>query len=181
MDQDLYEGDQLGDLDDPILYANKATNDPDTLYMHEALRAPDAQEFKKAMVKEVNDHNDRQHWEIMEKKDVPKGETILPAVWAMKRKRRIDTRQVYKWKSRLNLGSHKMIQGNHYDETYAPSLSWSTIRLFLTLSILHGWKSRQLDFVWLTLTQMCRGRHSCSYHQESTSQEASIASNTAFK
>ena len=115
--------------------------------MHEALRAPDAQEFKKAMVKEVNDHNDRQHWEIMEKKDVPKGETILPAVWAMKRKRRIDTRQVYKWKSRLNLGGHKMIKGKHYNETYAPSLSWSTIHLFLTLSILHGWKSRQLNFV----------------------------------
>ena len=148
IDQDLYvKEDQLRDLDDPILYANEASNDPDTLYMHEALRAPDAQEFKKAMVKEVNDHNDRQHWEIMEKKDVPKGETILPAVWAMKRKRRIDSRQVYKWKSRLNLGGHKMIKGKHYDETYAPSLSWSTIRLFLTLSILHGWKSRQLDFV----------------------------------
>ena len=49
--------------------------------------------------------------------------------------------------SRLTLGGHKMIKGKHYDETYAPSLSWGTIRLFLILSIMHGWKSRQLDFV----------------------------------
>jgi hypothetical protein len=65
----------------------------------------------------------------------------------MKRKRRIATREVYKWKSRLNLGGHKMIQGKHYDESYAPTLSWATIRLFLTLAILHGWKTRQVDFV----------------------------------
>jgi hypothetical protein len=146
--QDLYvEEDKLAEMDDPILFAMKASNDPDTLYHHQAMREPDAKQFKEAMVKEVNDHTKRGHWEPMEKKSVPEGETILPAVWAMKRKRRIATREVYKWKSRLNLGGHKMIAGRHYDESYAPSLSWSTIRLFLTLAILHGWKTRQIDFV----------------------------------
>jgi hypothetical protein len=115
--------------------------------MHEALKQPDAEEFKKAMVKEVQDHTTRNHWKVMEKKDVPQGETILPAVWSMKRKRRIATREVYKWKSRLNLGGHKMIYGKHYDQTYAPALSWSTIRLFLILTIINHWKSRQIDFV----------------------------------
>ena len=148
IDQDLYvEEDKMTALDDPILYANKASNDPDTLYMHEALRAPDAAEFKEAMVKEVVDHTERGHWEVIPKSDLPAGETILPAVWSMRRKRRIATREVYKWKSRLTLGGHKMIKGKHYEETYAPSLSWGTIRLFLILTIMHGWKSRQLDFV----------------------------------
>ena len=78
IDQDLYvKEDLLANLDDPILYAHKASNDPDTLYMHEALQAPNAREFKKVVVKEVNDHHNHQHWEVMEKKDVPKGETIL--------------------------------------------------------------------------------------------------------
>lgn len=157
IDPQLYqEEDKLSTMDDPIAFiahahdqpiAFKATNDPDTLYMHEALKAPDANEFKKAMVKEVVDQTQRKHWRVMLKKDVPQGETILPAVWSMKRKRRIATREVYKWKSRLNLGGHKMIYGKHYDETYAPALAWSTIRLFLILTIINNWKSRQIDFV----------------------------------
>jgi Reverse transcriptase (RNA-dependent DNA polymerase) len=40
-----------------------------------------------------------------------------------------------------------MIPGKHFDETYAPALAWSTIRLFLILTILNCWKSRQIDFV----------------------------------
>jgi Reverse transcriptase (RNA-dependent DNA polymerase) len=149
------EEDQLSAMDDPIKFiathdqpiAYKATNDPDTLYMHEALKAPDAKEFKKAMIKEVQDQTQQKHWCVMLKKDVPQGETILPAVWSMCRKRQIATREVYKWKSRLNLGGHKMIPSKHFDETYAPSLAWSTIRLFLILTILNRWKSRQIDFV----------------------------------
>ena len=40
IDQDLYiKEDKMMALDNPILYANKVSNDPDTLYMHEALRA----------------------------------------------------------------------------------------------------------------------------------------------
>ena len=33
----------------------KATTDPDTMYMHEAMREKDAAEFKKAMEKEWED------------------------------------------------------------------------------------------------------------------------------
>ena len=40
-----------------------------------------------------------------------------------------------------------MIKGQHYDQTYAPALSWTTIRLFLILALLLGWHSRQIDFV----------------------------------
>ena len=125
----------------------KASNDLDTLYYHEAMKEPDARKFKEAMIKEVQDHTNCKHWRIMQIQDVPKGETVLPAVWAMKRKRRIATREVYKWKSRLNLGGHKMIEGKHYDHTFAPALTWATIRLFLILSIIFSWHSRQIDFV----------------------------------
>jgi hypothetical protein len=43
------------DQANPVL-AFKATADPDTMYMHEAMRQPDRQQFKEAMVKEVSDH-----------------------------------------------------------------------------------------------------------------------------
>ena len=37
--------------------------------------------------------------------------------------------------------------GVHYWDTYAPVVTWQTVRFFLILSLLLGWKSRQLDFV----------------------------------
>jgi hypothetical protein len=65
----------------------------------------------------------------------------------MKRKRRIDTREIYKWKARLNVHGGKQEYGVHYWETYAPVVRWTSIRMCLILSVLQGWHTRQLDFV----------------------------------
>jgi hypothetical protein len=65
----------------------------------------------------------------------------------MRRKRKIDTQEVYKWKSRLNLGGHKMKQGIHFDQTYSPVVTWQTIRLFLILATINNWKTIQVDFI----------------------------------
>ncbi|KAG7363236.1 reverse transcriptase RNA-dependent DNA polymerase [Nitzschia inconspicua] len=139
------ETDQLRELEDPIVFA--ASTSPDIMYRHEAMQEPDAPQFREAMVKEVIDHLKNRHFVVIPRSQVPKDEETLPAVWAMRRKRRIDTREVYKWKARLNIGGHKMVKGKHYDETYAPTLSWATIRTWLTLAACNGWHTRQLDFV----------------------------------
>ena len=68
---------------DPLM-AFKATSDPDTMYHHEAMKEPDAAEFTKAMVKEVEDQMANGNFSIVRTKDVPKGKVILPAVWQMK-------------------------------------------------------------------------------------------------
>ena len=44
----------------------KATTNPDILYMNEALAAPDRNEFIKAMMKEICDHERRGHWRIID-------------------------------------------------------------------------------------------------------------------
>ena len=41
------------DLEDNPLLAFKANTDPDTMYMHKALKEPDRAQFIKAMLKEV--------------------------------------------------------------------------------------------------------------------------------
>jgi hypothetical protein len=132
-------------MDDPIAFA--ATTNPDTMYLHEALRAPDRNEFIEAMKKEVKAHEDLKHWELIPKSQVPQGTLILPAVWSMKRKRRINTHEVYKWKARLNVHGGKQIKDVHYWETYSPVIKWSSIRMFLTLAVINGWHTRQVDFV----------------------------------
>jgi hypothetical protein len=65
----------------------------------------------------------------------------------MKRKRRIATREVYKWKARINIDGSKQVYGVHYNETYSPVVAWPTTRFFLTQSLLHNWKTKQIDFV----------------------------------
>jgi hypothetical protein len=90
---------------DSIAFA--ASSNPDMMHLHEALRAPDRAEFIKAMEQEVRDHKERQHWEMIPKSQVPEGTVVLPAVWSMKRKRRINTNEIYKWKARLNVHGGK--------------------------------------------------------------------------
>eukprot|EP00978_Attheya_sp_CCMP212_P013327 scaffold33477_cov61-Attheya_sp.AAC.1 len=94
---------------DPIAFT--ASSDPDNLYLHEAMREPDKKQFMEAMKKEVSSHEDNQHWEITKRSSIPKQHKVLPAVWAMKRKRCIATREVYKWKARLNIHGGKQERG----------------------------------------------------------------------
>ena len=129
------------------LLALKAVSDPDTMYLHEAMREPDWKNFQQAMQKEVDDQMKNGNFSIIKRSDVPKGKTILPAVWQMKRKRDIRTRRIKKYKARLNLDGSRQRKGIHYDQTYAPVTSWKFIRLLLILIIKCGWHSRQIDYV----------------------------------
>jgi hypothetical protein len=129
----------------PVAFA--ASNNPDVMYMDQALREPDGENFRQAMADEVTAHTENEHWEIIPRSLVPSGTKVLPAVWAMRRKRRIATGEPYKWKARLNVHGGKQEHGVNYWETYAPVIAWDTIRLFLILALLNGWATRQIDFV----------------------------------
>ena len=132
------------EMSNPIAYA--ASADKDTMYMHQAMRQPDKKQFIQAMVDEVTAHTKNGHWKIIPRSQVPEGTKVLPSVWSMKRKRRILTREVYKWKARLNLHGGKQELGINYWETYAATLSWPPIRFMLTVALMKGWCTRQIDF-----------------------------------
>ncbi len=69
--------------DDPIV-AMKATSDPDTLYLWEAMKEPDFDKFQEAMQKEIDGHMERGNWKLRIRSSLPPNATVLPAVWAMK-------------------------------------------------------------------------------------------------
>lgn len=144
--QAICPGNLLDEMQDPIM-AYKATSDPDTMYMHQAMQEPDKKQFVEAMKKEVRDQSENGNFTVMHKSELPKGATVLPAVWQMKRKRDIKTQRIKKHKARLNIDGSRMQKGIHYDETYAPVASWNSIRLLLTLTAVHKWHTKQLDFV----------------------------------
>jgi hypothetical protein len=129
------------------LLAMTASNDPDTLYYHEAMKASDKEEFIKAMHDEVQGQIDNKVYAPVLRSSVPKHVKVLPAVWSMKRKRKASTGEVYRYKSRLNIGGHKQREGYDYDQTYSPVVTWPSIRLMLTLVLMHHWHTRQIDYV----------------------------------
>ena len=111
------------------MVAYTASSDPDTMYHHEAMRQPDRKQFIDAMDKEVLTQEGAGNWTLTLLNKVPRGSTVLPAVWQMKRKRHISTREVYKHKARLNIDGSKQIKGVNYWDTYSPVASWSTNNL----------------------------------------------------
>ena len=68
------------------LMATKATSDPDAMHMHQAMKEPDKEEFKTAMMKEWNDQLNNGNFVIKHVSEIPNDVTVLPAVWQMKRK-----------------------------------------------------------------------------------------------
>ena len=126
---------------------SKQGGDPDTLSFRDAMQQPDRDRFITAMDEEIKTQEERKHWVLWRKKDVPKGHPICRGVWSMRRKRRILTGEVYKYKSRLTFDGSQQIEGVNYWNTYAPVVNAFTVRLFHTLALIRGWKARQIDFV----------------------------------
>lgn len=127
-------------------FAAIKNRDPDTMTLDKALQQEDAEEFIKAMEKELLDHTSRGHWEIVHISQVPKSAKPINMVWSMKRKRD-PAGDIIKWKARLCAHGGMQVHGDSYWDTYSPVVSWSTVRLVLILSLILGWEMRTIDFV----------------------------------
>jgi hypothetical protein len=71
--------------------AYSASSDPDTMYYHDILREPDKDRFVEAMIKEIQQHKERDNWKVVPRNQIPSHNKILPSVWAMRRKRDLTT------------------------------------------------------------------------------------------
>ncbi len=129
------------------LLAYAASSDPDILTLAQAMEAEDCEEFQAAMSQEFDSHCDKMHWLFVLRSSLPYGTKVLQSVWAMRRKRRIATGEIYKWKAHLNIHGGQQVKGVHYWDTYSPMVRWASIRLALALAILGGWYTAQMDFV----------------------------------
>ena len=119
----------------------------DIMYLHQALQQPDAAKFVQAVIKEINGHVENKNWRIIPRSEVPEGATVVPSVWALRRKRDLTTNEITKYKARLNLHGGKQEFGVNYFDTYAPVITWFAVRLMLMFGIINNWAMRQVDFV----------------------------------
>ena len=123
-------------LEDPIAFA--ASSNTDILYWDQAMKARNRDKFIEAVGKELDGHKKMGTYKPILLSDLPKGTKLIDMVWSMRCKRRINTQEAYKWKARLNVHGGQQEHGVHYWDTYAPVVTWQTIRLFLILSLLLG-------------------------------------------
>ena len=62
----------------------------------------------------------------------------------MRRKRKLGTGEVSKYKARFNAHRGQQEHGIDYWEIYTPVVMWPTVRLIITTAMIIGWYSRQI-------------------------------------
>ena len=136
-------------IKNPYLFKIRATRDPDTPNIGEAMSSPYRHEFLVAMKKEIEELEAHDTWEIVKKDSIQPIDGIMPNIiqstWVFKIKRYPDG-HLRKFKARFCVRGDAQVEGLDYFESYAPVASWNTIRIILIMSLQQGWKIKQADF-----------------------------------
>ena len=117
-----------------------AASDPDTLTYDEILQDSELVEWKKAATNEITSLEEKGTWEEVST-DQAQG-TILPDTWVFRRKR-APMGHVIKHKARY------CVRGDLQevlDDTFAPVVAWSTIRMVLVFAVTQDWPLICVDF-----------------------------------
>ena len=69
------------------LVFSTVTPNNDVFTLSQMLKLDDIKNFVLAMLKEIEDHESRDHWELIERKDLPAGVKTILSVWAVKKKK----------------------------------------------------------------------------------------------
>ena len=117
----------------------------ETFTYSEMMKLDDRSEFIKAMLGEVDDHFEREHMELVPRARAGNNK-LIRLVWSFKRKR-LPNGELLKHKSRLCCHGGMQQWGVNYWETYSPVVNWMSVRLMLTMSLLHNLQTKSIDFV----------------------------------
>ena len=117
-----------------------AASDPDTLSFDQILLEPNLDQWKAAAQREIEALEAKGTWEEVPVEDATT--RILPGTWVFKRKRS-PTGEIKKYKGRYCVRGD--LQEGEF-ETFAPVVSWSTIRLVLIFAMIQDWIIICVDF-----------------------------------
>jgi hypothetical protein len=109
----------------------------------QAMNGPDKAGYWEACELELKTLTEKQDaWDVIDRKPWM---NVLPTTWAFRCKRFPDG-SIRKLKSRFCVRGDKQIEGVDYFDTFAPVVSWTTVRLMLILSIILGLATKQVDY-----------------------------------
>jgi hypothetical protein len=131
---------QVNTLYGPIKYCIKQ----DFTYK-EAMHESDYHDIVKAMVKEVDDHESRNHWTVMQCCDMPSDTKIIMSIWSFNHKRYPDG-TLNKHKAHSCVHGRMQTWGQNYWETYAPVVNWASVCLIPAIAKIHGLSLKSIDY-----------------------------------
>jgi len=107
----------------------------------QAIACEDSAHWIRAMEEELAGLEDAGCFEI---EILPEGANAIPAKWIFTVKTDSLGRLV-RFKARLVAGGHRQVEGIDFVETFSPTVSWDSVRLFLALTVSHNLVPLQLD------------------------------------
>ena len=108
----------------------------------QAMNGPESEGYWAAIEAEMETLLGKNAWVILDREERM---NVLPSVWAFKCKRFPDG-LVRKLKARFCVRGDCQIDGIDVFDTFAPVVSWQTVRLLLILSIVLGLATTQVDY-----------------------------------
>ena len=113
------------------------------LTYNEALRAPEAMQWQKAMQEEYDALVENHTWDIVY---VPKDQKVLKGKWVYKIKRSNEG-TISRYKARWVAKGFEQREGIDYEETFSPVAKSCSIRILFALAAYYGWFIEHLDAV----------------------------------
>ena len=133
----------------PFAFATKVQSEDFPTYQ-EILQMPDDERHKwiESMDVEMSDLVERKAFELVPRSEASKnGQRVVKSKWAFRKKRRPDN-TVSRYKSRLVVRGDLQRQYTNFspNETFAPVVEWSTVRMLFSLGVMNDWKTASIDF-----------------------------------
>ncbi|KAE8975051.1 hypothetical protein PR001_g25156 [Phytophthora rubi] len=111
--------------------------------IQEALQGPDAEKWIEALEKEHFDLMCNNAWVLVER---PKGKKILSSKWVFVRKRS-HKGEVIRYRARVTIKGCQQEYGVNFWDTYAPVVSFESVKLVLLLALHYVLLCEHIDFV----------------------------------
>lgn len=119
----------------------KQTNQTDPETLHEALSAPDKEEWKAAIQSELDSLKASNTWELVPR---PKDRKVIKCKWVF-RKKYDENGHIQRHKVRLVACGYSQVEGTDYTETFSPVVKLKSIRTLLAIAVERNWKIHQVD------------------------------------
>jgi hypothetical protein len=120
-------------------------NKEDVLTQSHMLKAADMDKFLTSQVPEIRGLEAMNVFQYKPMHSLPARAHLLSSIWSYRRKRKPNG-ELLKYKARICVDGSQQAYGRDYWDTYAPVVTWSTVRLVLLLSTILNLKSRQVDY-----------------------------------
>ena len=107
---------------------------------------PDADDFIHAIIKETDDHESRDHWDVVPRWKNPTDVKAVLAIWDFKRKWFPDV-PIDKHKAWICAHGGMQQYGLNYWETYSPTVNWISVCFLMIVAQVIELDTQAIDFV----------------------------------